>query len=296
MAGAARFIPQKASSRVIVDNDFAGDPDGLAALAHQLLSPKTSVTLVTSSALNSKFVEPGLAGRSAAEGQTLALELLRRIGIATKPRVEAGSESSSFDRTPAAEAIVAEAMREDSRPLFLTCGGPLTNVAAALRIEPAIARRMTLVWIGGGGYPGGGWEYNLATDVEAARVVIEQSAIPIWQIPQPAYRQAQFSIAEMTADLRPISPFSRWLYERFTSPPAFVELGGTWPLGDSPLVLLTALTSESSRSVELTARRIASESSYGETIGGRTIRVFEQLDTRLMLADFLAQLRLHVRR
>lgn len=296
MAGAARFIPQKATSRVIVDNDFAGDPDGLVALAHQLLSPKTVVTLVTSSALNPRFVEPSLAGRSAAGGQTLTLELLRRIGIGTKVRVEAGSESSSFDRAPAADAIVAEAMREDSRPLFLTCGGPLTNVAAALRIEPAIARRMTLVWIGGGGYPTGGWEYNLATDVEAARVVIEQSAIPIWQIPQSTYRQAQFSIAEMTADLRPISPFSRWLYERFTSPPAFVELGGTWPLGDSPLVLLTALTSESSRSVELTARRIASESSYGEAIGGRTVRVFEQLDTRLILADFLAQMRLHARR
>jgi hypothetical protein len=31
-----RVIPQKASARVIIDNDFAGDPDGLAALAHPI--------------------------------------------------------------------------------------------------------------------------------------------------------------------------------------------------------------------------------------------------------------------
>lgn len=57
-------------------------------------------------------------------------------------------------------------------PLFFTCGGPLTNLAAALRIEPAIAQRMTVVWIDGGPYPGGGWEYNLAADLPAARAVI----------------------------------------------------------------------------------------------------------------------------
>lgn len=35
--------------RVIVDNDYQGDPDGLVALAHHLLSPANRVTAVTSS-------------------------------------------------------------------------------------------------------------------------------------------------------------------------------------------------------------------------------------------------------
>jgi purine nucleosidase len=38
--------------RVIVDNDYQGDPDGLVALAHHLLSPANRVTAVTSSFLN----------------------------------------------------------------------------------------------------------------------------------------------------------------------------------------------------------------------------------------------------
>lgn len=168
---------------MIVDNDFAGDPDGLAALAHQLLSPKSRVTLVTASGLNPKFVEAALAGRSAEAGRTVALELIRRLDSENVPPVSAGSEAMSLESSPAARAIVAEAMRDDPLPLYLTCGGPLTNVATALRLEPAIAARMTVVWIGGGGYPAGGWEYNLATDEAAAREVIEQSHVPLWQIP-----------------------------------------------------------------------------------------------------------------
>jgi hypothetical protein len=105
----------------------------------------------------------------------------------------------------------------------------------------------------------------------------------------------QYSIAEMTADLRPISEFTRWLYDRFTSPPDFVDLGGAWPLGDHPLVLLTALSTESSRHSDMPARHIAGDLGYGSPIPGRTIRVYDQLDARLTFADFLALLRLHAR-
>lgn len=296
-----RLIPQRPSARVIVDNDFAGDPDGLAALAHQLLSPKTRVTLVTASALDPKLaaLDPKLAGglgRTAAAGRDAALELIRRLRLRDAPPIAIGSETFDPGPSPAARAIVAEAMRPDPLPLFVTCGGPPTNVAAALRTEPSIAERMTILWIGGGGYPEGGPEYNLATDAPAARHVIEGTRAPLWQVPQPAYRRMQLSIAEMTADLRPISPFTRWLYERFTTLPSFVDLGGTWPMGDTPLVLLTAISAESSRHRDLTARRIAADLSYGAELPGRTVRVFEELDARLALADMIASFRLHAAR
>lgn len=292
LAAPSRLIPQRASARVIVDNDFAGDPDGLVALAHQLLSPKARVVLATSSALSPKFMPPAAPRTTAAQGAAVAKELLRRGRFAPVP-IAAGVESFELGPSPAAHAIAAEAMREDQLPLFLTCGGPLTNVAAALRLEPAIATRMTVIWIGGGGYPDGGWEYNLATDLAAARAVIEDSAVPLWQVPQPAYRQMQYSIAEMTADIRPISAFSRWLYDSFTSPPDFVDLSGTWPLGDSPLVLLTAISAESSRFTDRPACRLPGDSAYGEEIRERMVRVYEQLDARLVFADFLAKLRMH---
>jgi hypothetical protein len=230
-----------------------------------------------------------------AEGARLARETLRRLGLAAIPPIAGGHELGVQAQAPsaAALAIVAEARRDDAMALFVSCGGPLTNVAEALRLAPDIAGRMTVIWIGGGGYPDGAWEYNLSADLAAAQHVIEETRVPLWQVPQPAYRQMQVSIAEMGADMRPISPFSEWLYERFTTPPAFVELGGTWPMGDSPPVLLTAISAESSRYRDLSARQISADSTYGEEVPGRTVRVFETVDLRLTWADFLARLRLH---
>ena len=48
-AGRLRLAEQ---CRVVVDNDWAGDPDGLVALAHHLLSPTNRVVAITSSFLN----------------------------------------------------------------------------------------------------------------------------------------------------------------------------------------------------------------------------------------------------
>jgi inosine-uridine nucleoside N-ribohydrolase len=288
---AGRTIPQRPSARVIVDNDFGGDPDGLVALAHQLLSPKTTVPLITVSALDPKFSAPADKGRTVDLGCELARELVRRIGMANPPVVAGGAEDFTPGPTAAARAIVAEALRDDPLPLIVTCGGPLTNVAAALRLDPSIAARMTVIWIGGGAYPAGGWEYNLMTDVDAARLVVERSRVPLWMVPQPAYRQMQYSVAEMEAELRPISPLAAWLYERFTTPPDWFDIGGAWPLGDSPLVLLSAVSAESSRRRDVPARRILRDGRYGAVVPGRTVRLFEQLDVRLALGDFLALLK-----
>jgi len=294
IAAGPRSIPQRASARVIVDNDFAGDPDSLVALAHQLLQPKARTVLVTTSPLAPEFSVGTAPGATAAAGRTVALELFRAMRLPAPPPVIAGPEAMgdpAVPPSPAALAIVAEAMRDDPLPLYLACGGPLTNVAAALRLQPAIAKRMTLVWIGGGPYPQGGWEYNLAADAPAAREVIERSDLPVWQVPQDAYRQMQVSVAELDVRLRRLSPLGAWLYDRFTSPPDFVDVGGSWPLGDSPTVLLTSVSAESSHSVVQPARRIAADLNYGDVIPTRSVRVFDRLDVRLCWEDFLALMR-----
>jgi hypothetical protein len=58
---------------------------------------------------------------------------------------------------------VAEARRDEGLPLYVACGGPLTNVAAAVRAAPDIAGRMTVLWIGGS-MEEGRFEYNRDTD------------------------------------------------------------------------------------------------------------------------------------
>jgi hypothetical protein len=282
-------------ARVIVDNDFAGDPDGLVALAHQLLAPRARCVLVTTSALDPELARLGglPAGATAAAGRTAAMELLAQMGRSLP--VFAGAERFGADAhnvSGAARAIVAEAMRDDPLPLFVACGGPLTNVAAALRLQPAIANRMTLVWIGGGGYPEGGREYNLATDPAAARQVVEGSGVPLWQVPETAYRQLQVSMAELLADIRPISPLAAWLCDRYETLPPFVRLAGAIGWGDGALPLLTAVSAESSSFHERPAASIAADFRYGRPVANRRVRVYDRLDARLALADLTARLRI----
>jgi hypothetical protein len=78
-----------------------------------------------------------------------------------------------------------------------------------------------------------------------------------------------------------------------------LNLGETYVLGDSPLVLLTALWSgfepAPSSSPWTTRRcpRLLDSGLYGDRPDGRLIRVFTGVDTRLMFEDFYAKLALN---
>jgi hypothetical protein len=269
--------------RVIVDNDYQGDPDGLVALAHHLLSPANRVTAVTSSFLDPRF--PVAAGR-AQDGAALAGELLGVIGGARPPVVHAGSEHPFGGRSSSAAsaAIIDEARADDDLPLYVACGGPLTNVASALRDAPDIASRLTLVWIGGS-LDSSAFEYNRDTDPAAAALVFGLPELEIHQFPVEAYRRCAYSVAELELDLSGCGLLGNWLWSHFTHPPDWVRLGGVWPLGDSPTVLVTALSTESSRA------------SLSPAEPGRAARrVYTDLDFRLIVGDMLARFRLHERR
>jgi purine nucleosidase len=265
--------------RVIVDNDLSGDPDGLVGLAHHLLSPTNRVVVITSSFLNPKFPVPA---PRAEDGAVAARELLDAVGGSQRPPVQAGSEQAfgSASASAAADAIVEEARRDDGLPLYLVCGGPLTNVAQALQQAPDIAARLTLVWIGGALDPTT-FEYNRDGDPDAAAFVFAQRELEIHQFPLEAYRQCAYSVAELEHDIGGAGALGQWLWSRFTGPhPDWVRIGGVWPLGDSPPVLVTALDVESS-TYETTAADRAARRTY--------IRV----DFRLLVGDLLAKLRMH---
>jgi inosine-uridine nucleoside N-ribohydrolase len=80
-------------------------------------------------------------------------------------------------------------MKEDERPLHIAFYGPLTDMASALLLKPEINEQdIRVIWIGGGGWPAGGKEYNLSNDINAANVAFK-SKVEVWQIPRPVYRQ-----------------------------------------------------------------------------------------------------------
>src|SRR5688572_10660825 len=272
-----------ARARVIVDNDFAGDPDGLFQLAHHVLCTSVAVVQVIASRLPEAMVSPDRD--EVAEGVAAADEVLTLAGSAL--RTVPGARTAlnpQVDSPPSAatESIVREAMRADTDlPLFYAAGGALTELATAYLAEPRIAERLTLVWIGGHGYDSTAEapEFNTGTDLVAAQVVF-RSPIPIWQVPEPTYAQCLVSWAELHRDIAPLGPLGSYLVDRWRTFTDRVErmfgasLGECAVLGDSPLVLLTALQGtfraepSSSPSTLVPRRPIEDGGAYGAALAG----------------------------
>jgi purine nucleosidase len=314
--GSCPWLPRELSRepryRVIVDNDFAGDPDDLFQLAHHLLSPSVEVRVVISSRFSvggPSATNPG----SAALGCTRVRELFAVMSLDAEQLITEGSDDPLTNRTepiqsPGALAIVAEAMRDVDTPLFFAGGGSLTELASAYLIEPRIADRLTAVWIGGPEYPGlafppssGEPEFNLNLDPIAAQVVFNDSALTIWQVPRNVYGQCLISDIELYDRVRPAGALGTHLWDealRFKRQLNFLgaDRSETYALGDSPLVLLTALQSmfapdtSSSEHQLLPAPTFSSEAQMLQSSGHRRlIRVYTRVDTRLMIEDMIGK-------
>lgn len=288
MTAVNRRIPVTPTSRVIVDNDFAGDPDGLFALAHHLLTDAALVRAVTCTSIAME----GMPYPTGDPARDVARELVRRLGVA-EPPISADVQvpfAELTSPTDGARIILEESRGDDPLPLFVACGGPLTNVASALREDPSLADRMKLVWIGGGDHPDGAWEYNLMLDVAAARFVFNESTVGITQVPMRVYRQCLMSIAELERGLHAAGEFGAWLHSCFSDPPEFAKIGAIWPMGDSPPVLITTGATESSSHRQTSVPWIEEDGTYGVHPQPRGMTLYDTIDTRLMFADFFARL------
>lgn len=294
--------------RVIMDNDFAGDPDGLFALAQLMLSPSVEVRAVIGSHLHTDENWTAKGEPSAATAADNARALMEKLGKGGACTVVAGSEKPLSDTlTPikdaATEVIINEAMQcSNKNPLFVLCGGGLTEIASAWMQNPQIADRIILVWIGGAEYPGfvsppGGsiGEYNTTIDTHAAQVVFNRSNLNIWQIPRNAYRECLISRSMLQSRLKGANAVVNDLVGKLDD---FIGMGKQsecYVLGDSPLVLVSALRSNWERdacSSPYTVRHcptVDDDAVFHFGNNGRTIKVFDHIDTYLMFEDMFAK-------
>lgn len=304
-------------ARVLFVNDLSGDIDGLFAAAHMILSRSVDLRGIIGTATFSPYFADETAVRSA----ELAQDMLRLMDRAGQVPVHVGSDKrmpgpSTPVRSAGAEAIVAEAMRTDSAlPLYVAVGGGLNEVASALLIEPRIASRFTLVWIGGDALPGGATgETNFNIDARAARYIYNETALPVWQVTRKAYGTCLVSASELQAHVAPHGAIGAWLYQRLgdvaTKSGGMLNTGETWILGDNPLVLLTALTdwvpnaggasrrflydrTQSSHYDEVIAPLLNEDGTFSPRDSGRKIRIYDAIDVRTMHADMFAKLALN---
>lgn len=290
-------IPYVRHIRVIVCSDAANEADDAFAVAHALLTPSFDVRGLVAG----HFGTPGSMLRSRAELEALA----DSMGIAGSVRIASGAESalgspvsSQVSGVPDGVAlIVDEALRDDERPLYLLCMGALTDVALALRDCPEVAERACVVWVGGGRWPAGSHEANLARDLVAAREVLA-SDIALWQLPSGCYKRLTVPISELRLRLARCGRLGEHLWGQLAR---FAESSletkrwvqpESWVLGDQAAV--GALLAEQHGCYELRpAPGVTDDYRYTEEPGRRAIRVYHDLDVRLVLEDMFCKFELH---
>ena len=275
--------------RVIIDSDTACEADDPFAIAYALMSPK----LIVKAIVAEHFAAPGSMEKS----YEAALRVTRAMG--SDVPVLRGEEGPGGAGAPSegVERIIREARAEDPHPLFLLCMGALTNIARALRETPDIAARVTVVTIGG--HPYGmeniPWrEFNFGNDVTAANEVL-QSGVEIWQIPSDVYGSIRVGLAELQEQVMPYGRIGEYLFRQMVeynaTPAASWTQGESWSLGDSPSVA-AVLHPGCGRSVIRHVRPVREDTGYAPEELEKTIRVYEDMDSRYLLGDFYAKLHL----
>ena len=182
-----RFPTEKVD--MVLDTDTFNEVDDQFALAYALLSPdRLNVEAI--------YAAPFLNARSTSAGDGMdksydeILRLLHMMNRGADGFVFKGSarflkETGGLAQdSPAARDLIQRAMaRPEGKPLYVAAIGAITNIASALMMEPALARRIVVVWLGGHAlYWPDAREFNLKEDPEAVRVVME-SGVPFWLVP-----------------------------------------------------------------------------------------------------------------
>jgi len=160
---------------VIFDTDANNELDDQHALAYLLLNDKTfNVLGITANATNN--------GSEIDAHVEEAQRVVDLVGWKEKVAVIKGAngdfveirehlDQEVFDGSEAVDFIIQEAMKKRKEKLVLLPVGKLTNVALALEKEPAIARRVRIVWLGSN-YPAPG-EYNLDNDTASMNFILK---------------------------------------------------------------------------------------------------------------------------
>lgn len=171
------------AKKIIIDTDIGDDVDDALAVALALNSPEVELLGVTTVYKNTRM-RAGLAKRllevygreDIPVHQGIGMPYINKVDLNEEPnQYEAVGDDRFTEQGNAVDFIIETVMKTDDVTLIPV--GPLTNIAAALEKEPAIAKRARVVLMGGiisNPYA----ENNILCDPEAAKIVFE-SGIPI---------------------------------------------------------------------------------------------------------------------
>lgn len=284
-------IPETKKVRVILNTDAKNEVDDQFAIVQAVLTEAFDLRGLIAAHFGTEK-----SAHSEKDSYKEIEKVLTYINQQDKVNIYHGSENAMSDETSpmdseGARFIIEEAMKEDSRPLYIAFLGPLTDMASAILLEPGILdRNIVVVWIGGGVWPNGGREYNLQNDISAANVVF-RSSLELWQIPRNVYRMMPVSLAELYARVKPCGTIGEYLYHNVVD---FNNAGLERPveyriLGDSPAV--GVILYHDCGEWDWKPAPVFDENMYYIHTGeNRPIKVYRNIDSRFILEDLYAKL------
>lgn len=173
---------------MVLDTDAANEVDDQFALCYSMCSPeRLNVQAIYAAPFRHERVPSSEQGMEQSYDEIVRLlGKLRRPfdGFAFKGSKRSLASMDAPQDSPAARDLVERGMaRPDGDPLYVVAIGAITNVASALIMEPRLARKLVVVWLGGHPltYPSAA-EFNLMQDVIAVRAVLD-SGVPLVIVP-----------------------------------------------------------------------------------------------------------------
>src|SRR3954468_6841103 len=140
--------------RVIVDTDAKNEADDQYAIVHALLSPSIDVRGLVAAHFGRERSRHSMEDSREEIDLILGLmDLEGRVPAANGAAAAIPDESTPID-SPGAQLIIEESnLASEGDPLFVAFLGPLTDMASAILLDPAIVQRpVVVIWIGGMGY------------------------------------------------------------------------------------------------------------------------------------------------
>jgi inosine-uridine nucleoside N-ribohydrolase len=278
-------------TRVIINTDAKNEADDQFAIVHALLTPSFELHGLIPAHFGTQK-----SATSLKDSHNEVMLLLRLMGLEGEVTVADGAAAAiPAAARPApsagAELIIAQALKDDPRPLHVAFLGPLTDMASALLMAPEIAKRdVRVIWIGGGYWPVGNREYNLSNDIAGANVVA-RSGIEIWQIPMRVYRHMGVSYAELYERVHDKAEIGRYLVEQVVAWNARMVDGPIEhrSLGDSPAIGVM-IYPECGVSEWVPGPEYNELMNYVHSGRNRPVKLYQNVDQRFILEDMFAKL------